>query len=182
MNRTLNSPDFAPVFAELLKFPYEYEQDKQILRLDAEHLPALFPALANDARLAFDYLRDLAGKEQPVGTLHVVYMFTSIQLHHFLLVIAKVPASLEVASATPYWVSADWVERETYDMFGIRFTGHPDMRRIYLEETVTFYPLRKSFKARQVVNVGDLGIAERDFSKPKKETPKPPDTAKEAAK
>jgi NADH-quinone oxidoreductase subunit C len=182
MNRTLNNPDFAPFFSELFKFPYEYEQNRQILRLDAEFLPKLFPALADDPRLAFDYLRDLTGKEQPVGTLHVVYMFTSIALHHFLLVIAKAPPSLEVVSATPYWVSADWVERETFDMFGIRFTGHPDLRRIYLEETVAFYPLRKSFKARQVVNIGDLGIAEREFAKPKKEIPKPADAAKDAVK
>lgn len=182
MNRTLNKPDFAPILAELLKFPYEYDASKQMLTLEAEHLPALFPALKGDQRLAFDYLRTLTGKEQPEGVYHVVYVLASISLHHDLLVIAKAPESMQMHSATPYWKSADWLERETYDMFGIVFTGHPALHRIYLEETVSFFPLRKSFKVLQVVNLGDLGEAERDFAKAKKETAKPAAPAKEAEK
>lgn len=182
MNRTLNKPDFAPILAELLKFPYEYDGSKQILRLGAQHLPALFPALKGDERLAFEYMRDLTGKEQPEGVYHVVYMLASISLHHDLLVIAKVPECMHAPSATPYWASADWLERETYDMFGIVFTGHPDLRRIYLEEAISFFPLRKSFKVLQVVNLGDLGWAERDFAKPKKATPNPATPAKDAEK
>lgn len=178
MNHTMNKPDFSPILAERCKFAHEYDAEKQILRLDATNLQVLFDALKNDARLSFDYLRDLTGKEQPVGELHVVYMFASISLHHDLLVIAKVPESMEVPSAIEFWKSADWLERETYDMFGISFKGHPDLRRIYLEETVSFFPLRKSFKVLQVVNLGDLGQAEREFAKPKKEAPKPAAPAK----
>ncbi len=173
MNRTLNKPDFSAILAERCKFAFEYDAARQILRLDAVNLQVLFDALKNDARLSFEYLRDLTGKEQPVGEFHVVYMLASISLHHDLLVIAKVPESMEVPSAIEFWKSADWLERETYDMFGITFKGHPDLRRIYLEETVSFFPLRKSFKVLQVVNLGDLGQAEREFAKPKKEAPKP---------
>ncbi len=182
MTPTLNKPDFAPILVERIKFPYEYDASRQILRLDAEHLPSLFPVLKGDERLAFDYLRGLTGKEQPEGVYHVVYMLASISLRHDLLVVAKAPESMQVPSATPYWASADWLERETYDMFGIVFTGHPDLRRIYMEETVSFFPLRKSFKVLQVVNLYDLGGAERDFAKPKKETPKPAVSAKDAEK
>lgn len=179
MNRTLNKPDFTIILAERCKFAYEYDPAKQILRLEAANLPILFEALKNDVSLSFEYLRDLTGKEQPIGEFHVVYMLASVSLHHDLLVIAKVPESMEVPSATMFWKSADWLERETYDMLGITFKGHPDLRRIYLEETVSFFPLRKSFKVLQVVNLGDLGQAEREFAKPKKEALKPAAPAKQ---
>jgi NADH-quinone oxidoreductase subunit C len=53
-----------------------------------------------------------------------------------------------VASAFPLWRGADWLEREVYDMYGILFTGHPDLRRILLPEEFTAYPLRKDYPLR----------------------------------
>ena len=50
-----------------------------------------------------------------------------------------------VPSLVPVWEGANWAERETYDMFGIVFDGHPDLRRIFLEESFPGHPLRKSF-------------------------------------
>ncbi len=50
-----------------------------------------------------------------------------------------------VPSLVPVWEGANWPERETYDMFGIEFDGHPDLRRIFLEESFPGHPLRKSF-------------------------------------
>ncbi len=50
-----------------------------------------------------------------------------------------------VPSAVPLWTGADWMEREVWDMFGIRFDGHPDLRRILLPEEFTAYPLRKDY-------------------------------------
>ena len=50
-----------------------------------------------------------------------------------------------VPSLVPVWEGANWAERETYDMFGIEFDGHPDLRRIFLEESVPGHPMRKSF-------------------------------------
>ena len=50
-----------------------------------------------------------------------------------------------IPSLAGVWVSANWCERETYDMFGIEFDGHPDLRRIFMEESFPGHPLRKSF-------------------------------------
>jgi len=51
----------------------------------------------------------------------------------------------EIPSLTPVFGGADWHERETYDLFGIRFTGHPDPRRLFLEDDFPGHPLRKDF-------------------------------------
>ena len=55
---------------------------------------------------------------------------------------------LSIESLTPIWSGADWLEREVYDMFGIEFTGHPDLRRILMPEGYGPYPLRKDFNVR----------------------------------
>jgi NADH-quinone oxidoreductase subunit C len=55
------------------------------------------------------------------------------------------PPDPELPSVYPLWRSADWMEREVYDMFGIRFAGHPDLRRILMPEEFTAFPLRKDY-------------------------------------
>lgn len=174
MNRVPVQTDFSSRLAEALRFDYEYDPGSQTLRLSAERLGELFPLLAEDPRLAFDYLRDLTAKEQPPGVLHTVYNFLSFQHRHTLMVVATLPLPdegqlLEVVSATSWWNSANWLEREVYDMFGIGFRGHPDMRRIFLDEAVSFHPLRKSFVLERVTNVRDLGEMEVRFTKEARE-------------
>jgi len=170
MNKVGRKTDFSQIFAEKLSFAYDYDPEKQILRTSAENVGALLDILFNDERLAFDYLRDLTAKDQPPGTFHVVYNFLSFKHRHTLMVIAQVPASNgcelpEVESATKYYNSANWMEREVYDMFGIRFRNHPDLRRVFLDETVNFYPLRKSFYVEKVTNLADINEIEEAYRK-----------------
>ena len=58
------------------------------------------------------------------------------------------PPELRLPSVYPLWKSADWMEREVYDMYGIKFAGHPDLRRILMPEEFAAYPLRKDYPLR----------------------------------
>lgn len=76
----------------------------------------------------------------------LVYLLTNIaeNLRLTVRVMLNEP-DLSVPSATPLWGGADWIEREVWDMFGIRFDGHPDLRRVLMPEEFTAHPLRKDY-------------------------------------
>jgi NADH-quinone oxidoreductase subunit C len=76
----------------------------------------------------------------------VVYHLTSTTLLHRLRIKCRVAEDdPTIASLTPVWPGANWLERETYDLYGIQFIGHPDLRRIYLNEEFVGHPLRKNY-------------------------------------
>ena len=106
---------------------------------------ALF--LRDDRDLAFDYLMCLSGVDYTKGVLGVVYHLCSMTKRHKITLKVDVPAvAPEVPSVASTWPTADWHEREAWDMFGIVFKGHPDLRRILLPEDYPGHPLRKDFK------------------------------------
>jgi len=101
----------------------------------------------------FDYLVDVTAVEfrDRERALQVVYFVRSLQRKVDLRVKVELPASDELAvdSVWSLWRGADWLEREVFDMFGVTFHGHPDLRRILMWETYAEgYPLRKSFPLR----------------------------------
>jgi NADH-quinone oxidoreductase subunit C len=76
----------------------------------------------------------------------VVYHFYSTDHKHRLrLVIPVEESEAELDSLTPLWSAADWLEREVWDMYGIRFSGHPNLKRILMYEEFEGYPLRKDY-------------------------------------
>jgi NADH-quinone oxidoreductase subunit C len=104
--------------------------------------------LRDDPEFAFDMLIDVTAVDwldrQP--RFDVVYHLKSIARGHRLRVKIEVAADdAWVHSAYPVWKSADWLERECYDMFGIQFRAHPDLRRILLYDSFTGHPLRKDY-------------------------------------
>jgi NADH-quinone oxidoreductase subunit C len=107
--------------------------------------------LRDDAGQRYDLLLDLTavdwGGERP---LEVVYQLWSIPNRQALRVKAAVPVSgLVIDSVTELWATADWLEREVWDLFGIRFEGHPDLRRILMPDNYgEGHPLRKDFPLR----------------------------------
>jgi NADH-quinone oxidoreductase subunit C len=117
---------------------------------------AAFDALAwlrDDAGQRFDYLTDITAVEyrDPELPLEVVYQLRSLSRKADLRVKVALDKRdpLEVQSVYGLWRGADWLEREVYDMFGVVFTGHPDLRRILMWETYAEgFPLRKDFPLR----------------------------------
>lgn len=76
----------------------------------------------------------------------LTYLFANTETNDRLTVqVLLNEPNLEVPSAVPLWEGANWLEREVYDMFGITFAGHPDLRRILMPEEYTAYPLRKDY-------------------------------------
>jgi NADH-quinone oxidoreductase subunit C len=101
----------------------------------------------------FDYLTDVTAVDyrDPERPLEVVYQLRSLARKADLRIKIALDkrASLEVRSVYDLWRGADWLEREVYDMFGVTFAGHPDLRRILMWETYAEgYPLRKDFPLR----------------------------------
>ena len=109
--------------------------------------------LHDDASQQYDYLSDVTAVEfrdleQPI---EVVWHLRSLPFRRFLRLKALLEKGtpLEVPSVFPIYKGADWLERECYDMFGIRFAGHPDLRRILMwEQYKEGFPLRKDFPLR----------------------------------
>ncbi len=82
--------------------------------------------------------------------LEMVYTFYALDRHHRLRVKVCLPVGeLSVSSLTPLWKNADWLEREVYDLFGVRFEGHPDLRRLFLYDGFQGHPLRKDYPLRK---------------------------------
>ena len=108
--------------------------------------------LHDDPAQRYDYLVDVTAVEQrDGGPLEVVWHLRSIAFRRFLRLKGELDKSqpLVVPSVMPVFQGADWLERECYDMFGIRFEGHPDLRRILMwEQYREGYPLRKDFPLR----------------------------------
>jgi NADH-quinone oxidoreductase subunit C len=97
--------------------------------------------------LAFDYLVDLSTLdhmgEEP--RFEVVYELYGYGHHAHLRVRSKIPDGEDAPSVCDIWPTANWHEREAWDMMGVKFSGHPDLRRILMWEGYPFFPLRKEF-------------------------------------
>ncbi len=124
-----------------------------IVHVSAARAHEIFAWLRDDPAQTFDYLTDVTAVEyrDPELPLEVVYQLRSLDRRVDLRV--KIPldqrAALEVDSVVDLWRGADWLEREVYDMFGVTFRGHPDLRRILMWETYAEgHPLRKDFPLR----------------------------------
>jgi NADH-quinone oxidoreductase subunit C len=109
--------------------------------------------LHDDQSQRYDFLSDVTAVEYRDAEvpIEVVWHLRSLPFRRFLRVKAQIPKGqpLEIASVYDIYRSADWLERECYDMFGIRFRGHPDLRRILMwEQYKEGFPLRKDFPLR----------------------------------
>lgn len=133
--------------------------------------------LRDEPQLAYDRLTDVTAVDyseylKPSGSarFNVVYHLYSHSHNHRFRLRAQVEEDSGIASACSIWKGAEWPEREAFDMFGIRFEGHPDLRRILLPVNFEFYPLRKDYPLqgkgeRDVIAPEDPGFLENPFSR-----------------
>ena len=150
---------------DIVELSNEHGQDTMMIVRDKLLATVLF--LRKDPQLNLDFLTDITavdylGKKEP--RFEVVYHFYSLLTKFRLRV--KVPVSEDnpvVDSLTALWKAANWLEREVWDMYGIRFAGHPDLRRILLYEEFQGHPLRKDYPVNQCQPLVSLREVEGTF-------------------
>jgi NADH-quinone oxidoreductase subunit C len=137
--------------SEILKS--ETFRDKQTVVVKRERILDIMKFLRDDPALVYDMLVDLRPRFQ------VVYHLRSFKYNRRVRIKAPVPENdCHIESVCPLWKAANWYEREVYEMYGITFDHHPDLRRLLIPETFTDYPLRKDYPLR--------GKGERDVILP----------------
>lgn len=135
------------------KFPgqiTEVNQDYGLLTVetDREQISDVLAYLKNDPELKFIFLTDITAIHYPelekaIGVIYHLHSLTTntrIRVKVFLST-----DDVHIPTATMLWEGANWMERETYDFFGVIFDGHPDLRRILNVDDMTVFPMRKEF-------------------------------------
>jgi len=137
--------DLAPI-AQITRrpvAPVHQKGDYLGLEVEREHLVAVCRFLRD--QLSFDLLTGISGVDM-LDHLETVYHIRSIGRNQLIQLKVRLDSQKpEVDSVVSVWSTANWLERETYDMFGIRFAGHPDLRRMLLDDDFEGYPLLKTF-------------------------------------
>jgi NADH-quinone oxidoreductase subunit C len=148
-------------FDDLLKIVNQYTGAEQradanaspkIVILEKEQLVAVCRHLYENPETYFDMLSCLTALDNgpQAGTMEIVYNLYSIPFNHHLGLKVILPReNPEVDTVSSIWKTADWHEREAYDLLGIKFIGHPDLRRILLPADWEGFPLRKDYKHQE---------------------------------
>ena len=121
--------------------------EQSIYNVTLDRLYDVMLYLRDHSEFSFDYLADLTaldylGDEERFVLVYQLYSYHTSRL---IRVKARLPQDQTAPSVTSIWRTANWLEREVYDMFGIEFSGHPELRRILLPDDWRGYPLRKDY-------------------------------------
>jgi NADH-quinone oxidoreductase subunit C len=142
--------------------------DQICVRLEPENLLEVLRFLRDDPSTRFEQLCDLAGMDyldfpEATDRYAVIYSLLSITHNHrfWLKCFVNDPAP-RLPTIVPLWPAADWMEREVFDMFGIIFDGHPDLRRILTWDGFEAHPLRKDYPLRGRGERQDHKVVRRD--------------------
>lgn len=190
MSNTLSHPAFAPLKAAFpdIKLKANQFRDMTTLVVPRENIVAVCKFLRDNDATKYDFLAELNGIDylNYPGAEHrfaVTYGLTSTTYNNRLwlkvfvdptrdtspgndlpdaVVEQQGDPGLKVPSVTSVWPGAEWPERETYDMFGIIFTGHPDLRRILTWSGFGSHPLRKDYPVRGIGERENYKIVTRD--------------------
>ncbi len=142
------------------------------LSIDPVKIGEVLTLLRDDPKCQFVVLVDICGVDFPEREkrFEVVYHLLSPRLNQRVRVKASTDEATPVASVNDIFAAANWYEREAYDMYGIRFSGHPDLRRLLTDYGFQGYPLRKDFPLTGFVEVRYDDDAKRVVYEPVKLT------------
>ena len=117
------------------------------LLAERDHIVQLMRLLRDDQQCNFETFIDLCGVDYPERTerFEVVYHLLSMRMNHRIRVRIRTDEETAVPSIVSLWPAANWFEREAFDMYGIQFSDHPDLRRILTDYGFEGWPLRKDF-------------------------------------
>lgn len=127
-------------------------REEQTFYVKPESVFEICQALSEESQLDVRFLADitcvdwLGLPEEDEGRFEVIYNLYSLKNKHRFFLKTRVPAEKpEIQSLTAIWRGADWMEREAFDLFGVIFTGHPDLTKILTPDDLEGHPLRKDF-------------------------------------
>ncbi len=129
-------------------FTFNEYSGELILSFDKKNIVRVSSLLKEDPDLQFKLCEDITAVDwaKRKDRFTVVYHIYSLKLNTRLVLKANVDESnCNIDSVSSVWKTANWHERETYDMYGIKFNNHPDLRRMYMPEEFEYHPLRKDF-------------------------------------
>ena len=131
---------------------YELKDEKEVLFVSSDNLLKIVNFLNNDSDMMFDILLSISGYDNK-DTLGSAYNLFSLEKRHYIEIRVEVERdNPSIPSVVGIWKAADWHERESYDLFGIQYENHPDLRRILLPSDWIGYPLRKDFVTPEFYN------------------------------
>jgi NADH-quinone oxidoreductase subunit C len=176
-------PLLRPAFPDATLYATEFRGETTLV-VDQDHLHDVLAFLKSDERCQYDLLSDVVAvdylnypkprdEQSPQGRFAVIYNLTSTTLNlRFFVKVLLDPTldthgvdddpALHLPTVTDLWPGAEWPEREVFDMMGIRFDGHPDLRRILTWESYPAHPHRKDYPVRGRGEREDYRIIDRD--------------------
>lgn len=132
-----------------VQMPMEFPVDVPVVYVCVDSIVSIMRFLKSEPGFEYDFLADItAVDEQAELRFEVVYqLFSTVRRWRFRVKV-RVKEDQNVPSVVTVWKGADWAEREVWDMFGIKFSGHPDLRRILMDNRWQGHPLRKDYPLR----------------------------------
>jgi len=135
-------------FSKTIEILSPIENQNLIIYVDKNHIEDFLTFLRDDDNLSFKSLIDLFGADM-LGIrsprFEIIYNLLSYKLNNRITIKVKINDNEDVPSVYKIYSCANWFEREAFDMYGIKFTNHPDLRRILTDYNFEGYPLRKDF-------------------------------------
>ena len=133
-----------------------FEESSEFLNLliDAPALLPLMKTLRTDPKMDFDYLFNLTCVDWKDHFMMVYHLFSK-KLKHTLVIKAKISdrENPEIETVCKIWKTAELQEREVFDLFGVRFLNHPDLRKLFMEEDWKGFPLRKDYTDENMIEL-----------------------------